>query len=465
MSDYLKYISIILIVIIFILIIYFINYRIDPEIIIKSLKQVDVNVINANDLNAIKNKRPWDIQVNDPSFYDDIMRGTLGIGESYMDGKWDCDALDVMFDKVRSGKLDKKIKFDSMTDKFKLLINYLSNQQAKGDKSYEVEKIHYDIGNDLYKNMLGNTMAYSCAYWTPIYIESKRCNTYSEYDQYNELYGETNLTDFMTYSTENINQTIDYENKMKKNKIFDLDQAQLNKFELICKKLQLNSNDHVLDIGSGFGSLAKYMADNYGCHVTGINISKEQLKYANQLCHDHIQNGLIRFIDCDYRDTPLLPNGEKYDKIVSVGFCEHVGYRNYRVFCQKMYDCLKDGGLFLLHTIGSNTSVTSGDAWIDRYIFPNGQLPSVNQLSGAAEGLFIIEDLHNFGPHYDKTLMAWHHNYENAIKTGKLQHSKRFYRMWKYYLLICAASFRSRSIQLWQIVFSKDNKNLYKSIR
>jgi len=423
------FIIVIVIVIIFIVIcvaIYIKNYKVNPDSVIKLLNDIDIRVIDVNNANELKTKRDWDIVVNDPTYFNDITsKGTIGVGESYMDGKWDCDAIDILFDKILFNKLEQKIQFENIADKIKIVTSYLFNQQMKEDP-YKVEKVHYDIGNNIYINMLGNTMAYSCGYWT----------------------SPTSPTSPITHEAKS------------------LDEAQNNKFDLICKKLQLQRNDHVLDIGSGFGGLAKYMVDNYGCKVTGINISKEQLKYSRELCAQYIKNGQIKFIDCDYRATPLIwPDNEKYDKIVSVGFCEHVGTNNYKVFCQKAYDCLKDGGLFLLHTIGGNVSVTSSDPWMDKYIFPNGILPSVSQLSSAAENLFVIEDWHNFGPYYDKTLMAWHKNYENAIKSGKIKNDNRFYRMWRYYLLVCAGCFRSRSIQLWQIVMSKENKNLYKCVR
>ncbi|AYV80968.1 MAG: cyclopropane-fatty-acyl-phospholipid synthase [Harvfovirus sp.] len=389
--------------------IYVKNHEVNADSVVEALSNIDVKVLDGNNLEG---KRPWDVVVRDKSYFNDMVnKGTIGIGESYMDGKWDCDALDVLFDKIRFGKLEDKIKFDHIGDKIKVVSAYLFNQQSRG-KSYEVEDKHYNIGNELYENMLGASMAYSCGYW--------KLGTKS------------------------------------------LDEAQVNKFELICKKLKLKAGDRVLDIGSGFGGLAKYMCENYGCVVTGVNISKEQLKYAGDLCKKYILSGKIKFIDCDYRD---IPEEEKYDKIVSVGFCEHVGYKNYKAFCQKAYDCLKPGGLFLLHTIGGNTSQTTTDPWIDKYIFPNGLLPSISQLGGAFEGLFVMEDWHNFGPDYDKTLMAWEKNYRDAVAMEKLKYEKRFFRMWRYYLLSCAGCFRSRSIQLWQIVLSKEKRDLYHGVR
>ena len=222
--------------------------------------------------------------------------------------------------------------------------------------------------------------------------------------------------------------------------------AQLNKLGLICRKLELKPDDRLLDIGFGWGGLAKYAAERCGCKVTGVNISGEQIRYAKEFC-----NGLpIEILGCDYRDI----NGT-FDKIVSVGMFEHVGVKNYREFMEVSHRCLKNDGIFLLHTIGSNESKIKADPWITKYIFPNGVLPSIAQISRAAEGLFVIEDLHNLGPHYDKTLMAWHNNFQNAWPRMKDRFDDAFKRMWEYDLLSCAGAFRARDIQLWQIVFTK----------
>lgn len=227
----------------------------------------------------------------------------------------------------------------------------------------------------------------------------------------------------------------------------DLSQAQKNKLALISAKLHLTANDHVLDIGCGWGGLARYVAERYGCAVTAVNISQEQLQYARKFCE-----GLpVSFQDCDYR----MIDG-RYDKIVSVGMFEHVGKKNYRTFMRVVHRCLNDNGIFLLHTIGSNISRTGSDPWIAKYIFPNSMLPSTAQIAQAVEGLFVIEDWHNLGPHYDKTLMAWNANFQMAWPRLKEKYDARFKRMWEYYLLSCAGAFRSRTIQVWQIVMTKD---------
>lgn len=345
---------------------------------------------------VIDGPNPWDIQVHNPALYSRIMRqGSLGLGESYMDGWWDVPELDQFFDKVLSAQLDKKLPKGAL---IKLAIKMvLFNQQSK-HKSKKVAQNHYDIGNDLYVRMLDKNMQYTCGYW-------KTAKT--------------------------------------------LDQAQIDKLRLICEKLQLKKGMKVLELGSGFGGLSRFMAKEYGCEVVSYNISKEQIAYSREWC-----KGLpVTFIEADYREAK-----GQFDRVVSIGLAEHIGYKNYRSFMELAHRCLKDGGLFLLHTIAGGKSVISTEPWTDKYIFPNGMLPSAKQLSTASEGLFLIEDWHNFGADYDKTLMAWDKNFNkrwNELKGTKPMYDNRFYRMWNYYLLSCAGSFRCRNIHLYQLVLSK----------
>jgi len=262
-------------------------------------------------------------------------------------------------------------------------------------RAFKVGEQHYDVGNDLYAAMLDKRLVYTCGYW-------KAAQT--------------------------------------------LDEAQEAKLDLVCRKLGLKAGQRVLDIGCGWGSFAKFAAEKYGVHVVGVTISKEQIALGQKLCE-----GLpveLRFQD--YRDV-----NEQFDHIVSLGMFEHVGIKNYRTYMEVAARCLKDDGLLLLHTIGNNTSNTAGDAWISKYIFPNSILPSAAQITKAYEDIFVMEDWHNFGAYYDLTLMAWFQNIDRAWPQLKDKYNDRFYRMWKYYLLSCAGSFRARRIQLWQIVLSK----------
>ena len=357
----------------------------------------------------INGDKPWDIKVYNEDVYERVLKGgTLAFGESYMDGWWDVEDLELFFEKVLKAKLDEKI------NKWSLLPYYLKsliiNPQKK--RSYEVGKAHYDIGNDLYKNMLDKRMTYTCAYW----------------DSFQELPEAKNL-----------------------------DEAQEHKLEMVCRKLGLKKGDRVLDIGCGWGSFIIYAAEKYGVECVGVTVSKEQVKYGNE-----IKGNLpVEFRYQDYREI-----NEKFDHIVSLGMFEHVGYKNYRTYMEVVNRCLKDDGLFLLQTIGSPVSVYSVDPWIEKYIFPNSMLPSLAQISKACENLFVIEDVHNFGYQYYLTLMAWYENFINAWPKLKKNYDERFFRMWKFYLLSSAAGFSIRMHQLWQIVFSKDGvKGGYKSIR
>jgi cyclopropane-fatty-acyl-phospholipid synthase len=267
---------------------------------------------------------------------------------------------------------------------------------------------HYDRGYDLYRAMLGRRMQYTCGYW-----DGAR----------------------------------------------SLDEAQENKLHLICRKLYLVPGMRVLDLGCGFGGLAHFMATEYGCQVVSYNISREQVDYGRALCKDLP----VRFELSDYRDAAR--ESEPFDRVAAIGLCEHIGHKNYAGFLQVVRRLLHDKGLFLLHTIGGNQSVTSTDAWIDKYIFPNGMIPSVAQLGRAMEGRWVVEDWHNFGPDYDRTLMAWWANFNRNWNTLRPRYGERFYRMWRYYLLSCAGAFRARKLQLWQIVLSKGDIASYRPVR
>ena len=355
----------------------------------------------------IDGARAWDIQVHDERLYRRVFaRGSIGLVESYMDGWWDCKKLDEFFYRILRGRLHTKNEVPGQA-LFHLLSNIINRQTER--RSLEVGERHYDIGNDLYKAMLDKRMVYSCGYWGG-----------------NPPAG-------------------------------GLDAAQENKLDLICRKLNLKAGQKVLDIGCGWGSFAKFASEKYGVHVTGITISKEQAALGKELT-----KGLpvdIKFLD--YRKIKGV-----FDRIVSIGMFEHVGHKNYRTFMKIADRHLKDDGIFLLHTIGGNYSGTRVDPWIEKYIFPNGEIPNVEYIGKAIEEIFVIEDWHNFGADYDKTLMAWQKNFEMNWDKLKGRYSERFRRMWNYYLLACAAEFRSRDSQLWQIVFTKSGiLGGYKSIR
>jgi len=357
---------------------------------------------------TINGTAPYDMQVHDEHLYNRVLSsGSLGMGESYMDGWWDAEDLSAFFHKLFVARLEQQIKPISFV--WTVVKAYVLNLQNKSRAKIVGER-HYDVGNDLYERMLDDKMVYTCGYWSSPTTPAK-----------------------------------------------DLSDAQTQKLDLICRKLNLQPGQTVLDIGCGWGSFAKFAAERYGVKVVGITISKEQAALARERC-----SGLDVEIRLeDYRDT-----AGQFDHVVSVGMFEHVGPKNYRTYFTKVRSLLKDGGIFLLHSIGENQSHQVGDPWLDKYIFPGGVLPSPAHIGKGIDGLFVVEDWHNFGPDYNKTLLAWAHNFETHWPEIKDEYSERFRRMWRYYLYLCAGYFSARSGQLWQIVLSKDGiPGGYKTVR
>lgn len=354
---------------------------------------------------TINGPNPYDPQVYDERLYGRILAGgSLALGEAYMDGWWDTEDLAEFFNKILRAQLDKRV------NPFSLLLHSLKarvmNRQSRS-RATQVAKEHYDLGNDLYQAMLDkSTLSYTCAY-------CDGCDT--------------------------------------------LEAAQEQKLDLLCRKIDLKQGEHVLDIGCGFGGFAKYAAEKYGVRVTGISVSKQQIELARERT-----KGLpveIRFED--YRDTK-----GQFDHIVSIEMIEAVGHKNFRTFFKKAHELLKPGGFFGLQAIVGYESDVTTEPWIDKYIFPNGMLPSIKQIGHAIENLFVAEDWHNFGADYDRTLTQWFNNFNSAWPELKEKYNERFYRMWKYYLLCCAGSFRARNNQLFQVVLSKGGVDgVYQAVR
>ncbi len=216
--------------------------------------------------------------------------------------------------------------------------------------------------------------------------------------------------------------------------------------ELICKKLDLRRGDHLLDVGGGWGELARFAAANHGARVTSINISEEQMRHARERCR-----GLdVEIVRCDYRDLRGT-----FDKIMAIAMFTHVGPNNYRGFMEQMARALAPGGVLVMEGVWGNASQTMGDPWVDRYIFPGAVIPSGAQTFAAVEGLFVVEDLHNFGPHYATTLRAWNQNFQRAWPSLRARYDERTRRMFEYYFLAMAALFRARAMQNWQLVLTR----------
>lgn len=337
---------------------------------------------------------PWDIAVHNERFYERILaEGTLGLGEAYMDGWWDCPSLDQFV--FRCLKADLLGSIDgTWRTAYEVLLAKLFNLQSP-DRSGQVVEKHYDLDAAFFMSFLDPYNQYTCGYF-------QGCD--------------------------------------------DLNTAQEKKLDLICRKLNIRSGDHVLDIGCGWGGFAKFAASRYGCSVTGISISDEQIRYAQEFTR-----GLpVTIKRCDYRNLQGT-----FDKILVCGMLEHVGPKNYRRFAEIVHRVLKPDGIFLLHTIGGNKPQSRPNPWLHKYIFPNYLIPSIPELGSAFSGLFTMEDWHNFGPYYDPTLLAWNQNFERSWPSLADRYDERFRRMWNYYFLCCAGYFRARRSQLWQVVLTK----------
>jgi cyclopropane-fatty-acyl-phospholipid synthase len=360
----------------------------------------------------INGSRPWDLQVHDDRLFDRILKYKgLGLGEAYMDRWWDAEQVDELIFRVLTTQLDVQLKgmkqfwLPLLSIKIRTLPSVFLNLQTRA-RAAKAGQWHYDIGNELFQYMLGDNLNYTCGYW-------KDAKT--------------------------------------------LEEAQVAKMDLVCRKLQLEPGMSMLDIGCGWGSLAKHAAMHYGVSVVGVTISREQQKLAEERC-----SGLpIEIRLQDYRDID-----EKFDRIASVGMFEHVGYKNQARFMSVASSCLVEDGLILLHTIGSMDSLRHSDPWLGRYIFPNSLIPSIAQIGRAVEPYFILEDWHSLGTDYAKTLLAWHRNFQKHWPKIEANYSDRFYRMWEYYLLSSAGGFKAKTNQLWQIVLAKPGRlQTYSSIR
>jgi len=340
---------------------------------------------------ALDGPNPWDIQVRDRAFFRRVAAGSLGVGEAYMDGQWECERLDQMLYRVFRAAAEERLP--GLRKACMAVLSFPLNAQSPA-RAFAVGEQHYDIGDDLYARMLDRRMIYSCAYWAAA---------------------------------------------------DDLDRAQEAKLDLVCRKLRLEPGMRVLDIGCGWGGAAQYAAEHYGVHVTGITVSRNQARAARERC-----KGLP--VDIQLADYRAITG--RFERIFSIGMFEHVGLRNYATYFRRVRELLDDDGLVLLHTIGSNVSERVNDPWIERYIFPNSLLPSMAQIARELENRFVVEDWHTFGPHYDRTLLAWHERFTANWSALRSRYDERFKRMWTFYLLASAAAFRARRIQLWQFLLS-----------
>ena len=353
------------------------------------------------------NRAGWDIDVKNPRFYSRVLRqGSIGLGESYMDGWWDCEHLDQFFDRLLRAEMPWFAEI-SPANVRNILLSILTNREPRKD-AFKIGKEHYDLGQ-LFDVMLDvETNTYSCAFW------------------------------------ENMPKDAEH-----------LGEAQLAKYELVCRKLGLRKGQRILDIGCGWGGFAHYAATRYGAEVVGITVSEKQRNFATERC-----KGLpVKILRVDYRNIQ-----GKFDHIVSIGMFEHVGTYNHRTFMEVVKSCLKPGGLFLLHTILSpDEFFNPGDPWIRKWIFPIGQIPTYTEITNSSLGLFNFRDEHYFGEYYDPTLMAWYSRFMAGWPSLESEYGQlangRFYRAWDYYLRSSAGAFRAGDLNLLQAVFSHPGEN------
>jgi cyclopropane-fatty-acyl-phospholipid synthase len=333
---------------------------------------------------------PWDIQVHDPRVYARVLRdGTLGVGESYVEGWWSCASIDQMVTRLVEARASLVVSESWVLLAHAVKARVFNLQVAR---PFEVGLRHYDVGNDLYEAMLGRRMAYTCAYWKDAH---------------------------------------------------DLDAAQEAKLDLVCRKIGLRPGMRILDLGCGWGGFAAFAAERTGAKVVGYTVSREQAAWAAA----HYASLPVEIRLEDYRRATGT-----YDAVVSIGLMEHVGPKNHRAYMELAKRLLAPGGVVFIHTIGGNRPRKTIDPWFEKYIFPNAAIPTIGQLLTSMEDVLVAEDIQNIGEHYDRTLMAWWANFDAAWPTLRARYGEPFYRMWKYYLLTSAAYFRGRQHNLFQIV-------------
>lgn len=345
---------------------------------------------------------------DETAWFDIITKGNLGIAESYMEGKIDVDPFPFFIAVLNGTSIGTRRKEGS--DVLGLVMQLLAlptdiagrftNQQTK-ERSTRVTKQHYDAGNDLYEVMLGKTMSYTCAYWT------SGAKT--------------------------------------------LEEAQIAKFNLIMRKLELTPGMKVADLGMGWGTAAEYMHKEGKANVTGVSLSEQQVKWAKE----NLAKPGLKFVWQDYRDHCADPAEiGTYDRVYSIGMLEHVGWRNYETFFKCVKKLLKPEGLAVIHTIGEPDFVPASDPFLDKYIFPGAVIPAMSVVMPVIENDFILEDWQNFGFDYSLTLNAWNENSKKFFKDNPKAYTPEFQRMWEYYLKMCEALFHLRINQLFHFVLS-----------
>ena len=343
----------------------------------------------------INGPNPWDPQIHNRDFFSRVRaRGSVGLGETYMDHWWDCERLDEFFNRIVGARLSEQIPITPNL-LWLLFKSRIQNRQRKGVARTAAE-VHYNIDVDIFEATFDQRLNGSCGHW-------KDAQT--------------------------------------------LDSAQEAKLDLICHKAQLQSGQRVLDIGSGWGAFSGFAAERFGVECVGVSVSSVQVEY----CRKRYAHLPVEFRLNDYRDISI-----DVDRIVSIEMFEHVGPKNHRTYFRCARQCIGKDGVFLLQTILANEPFPVLDPWLDKYIFPNAVLPTLGEIATATQGLFVIQDFRAFGADYDKTMMAWYQNFQSRRPMIAKKYGDRFCRMWDYYLLCCAGGFRSGIINVGQLVLVPD---------
>lgn len=350
------------------------------------------------------------VVVHDDRFYFRVItKGSLAFGEAYMDGDWTPAGTQSLFDILKVG-----IEFGSLEGKFQAFMKFFQFLTANLGwinpqsifRSKTVAKMHYDLGNDLYEKMLCSHMQYTCAYYRDVPDK--------------------------------------------------LETAQLQKLDLIGRKLKLTPGMRVLELGAGFGGLSFYLCTHFGAVMTCCDLSEEHIVYSKA----HFSHKNKTMVLMDYRlfcDQLVAEGAPLFDRIVSVGMMEHVGPINFPTFFRKTKRVIKPEGLFLLHTIGNSVDDRNQDPWFDKYVFPGACIPGPQTFfqPGCIGDGWKLEDWHNFGVDYMRTCLAWREtSFASRDSLDPVKYDDKFWRMWDYYLQGSAAGFAARSIHLWQFVLS-----------
>ncbi|MBH8577586.1 class I SAM-dependent methyltransferase [Nostocaceae cyanobacterium CENA369] len=355
-------------------------------------------------------EEPLHLNIHNDNTYNRILTfGTLGFCEAYMDGWWDeennnlVELIGLLYRSNVSSKARNQV---TIALAFKIITQRLRTLPILIQNSRKNVQHHYDLGNDFYQNFLDSTMTYSCGY--------------------------------------------------RLREADSLEQMQLQKYELICQKLALQPGESLIDIGCGWGGMLIYAAEHYGISGTGITLSVEQAKLAQEQIEYRGLGDRIKIIIADYREVQ-----GQFNKFVSIGMFEHVGKGNFATFMQKASRLLTANGVGLLHTIVTQSNERNG-AWVDKYIFPGGYAPQLHELTQELWAAKLsVAHCENLKPHYAETLKRWANNFvSNRAKIASLNqtYDERFLRMWYLYLQSFEASFRYGGLHVYQILFYKDKQ-------